>query len=270
MKQRTAALIGLLMAAGAIAAERAEPSAQTRQAMSRVVEAIESKDCAQAVQLLNNGLAEKSASMYLLAGTLYEEGLCLKANWDRALQMYLRAMEAGHPGGQFKLVSGYAHRHRDPAAALWWAHREPVLKLPADCRVAAPAAADPDAFVQALQAWPAGRLAACTYTAGVLATVAADAIYPVDALGYGLTGQVDMHFVPAAGRIEWKTLDVDEVALIGVVSGATLRERITPRAQRSLQTYLEGAGERALQRYPRPTDIDPSWQVKVHYVFKIR
>ena len=270
MRRRATALVGLLAAVAALAAERPESGAQEQRAKDQVVEAIASKDCALAVRRLNSGLAEKLPGLFLLAGTMYEEGLCLKPSWDRAEHLYLRALDTGHTGGLYKLVSGYAQGGRDMAAALWWAQRKPGLQLPADCRVHEPAVDDPDAFVAVIRHWPSGRLPACAYTAGVLATIAGDVNYPADALGYGLTGRVEMNFRPAAGRIDWQTLEIEEVSLSGVVRGEVLSERSTARAQQSLKTYLQGAGERALKRYTQPSDIDSTWQIKALYVFKIQ
>ena len=251
-----------------MAAERPEQSRAERSSIDRVLVAVEGKDCARAVSRLNDGLADKYPGIYLLAGSMYEEGICLKPNWERAVQMYQRAEQLGHRGGLFKLVAGYAYRERDPALALWWAQQSQQLSLPGPCRIAEWVQKDAAALETTLRAWPPARLAACNYTAGVLATVAGDAEYPHAAISHALAGKVEMTFVPAAGTLAWRTLDVEERPLIGLINATAAADRTSRDAKASLETYMREVGERALRRFVRPASIDPDWRLT--YVFEFR
>jgi hypothetical protein len=85
-------------------------------------------------------------------------------------------------------------------------------------------------------------VAARVYTAGVLAMITGDLMYPPHAFGLQLTGRVAMGFVPAEGRIEWTTLDTAMPTPGGVVSDGWLRDRQSPRARDALHRHLDEAG----------------------------
>ena len=271
---KRAALVLLALAAGAAQGQdepmRPEETRAEQLAAGHVRAALEAKDCPRAVQHLKEGLAAKHPGLYLMAGTMYEDGLCVKADWERAKAFYQLGLDAGHRGGLFKLVAGLAHGPRDPAAALWWGQRALAATLPGDCIVADWVHRDPESYVATLRAWPAGRLGACVYAAGVLSLVAGDMMYPPDALGLQIAGRVKMSFVPAEGRIDWTTTDLEIKPPVGVVSGEWLRDRQSRDARESLRRSLEQTGQRALRRFKAPTGIDAAWRPEMEYVFSLQ
>jgi hypothetical protein len=267
--RRAASLLALL-AASALAAERPEETLGERDAVARVVSAIEGKDCALATRRLNEGLADQYPGIVLMTGAMLEDGICLKPNWMRASQMYQRALALGHHGGQYKLIAGNAYQNRDPALALWWSQEGIGLRLPAPCVVPDWVHDDPAAYAATVTAWPGGRLQACAYAAGVLATVAGDAEYPPTALDFQMAGRVEMEFVPATGTITWRTLELQDEPMRGLTSGDMLQDRKSRKVQDSLRSYLQVAGERALKRFERPEGVDPAWHLRSEYVFRIR
>jgi hypothetical protein len=115
---------------------------------------------AAAIGALNNGLAAAYPGVLLMAGTMFDEGLCLKPNWERAERLYLRAQKAGHRGGRLRLIAGLAAPGSDPAAALWWAQQENG-PLPSPCPVPEMAAFDAERFVAELKLSSPQRVAAC-------------------------------------------------------------------------------------------------------------
>jgi hypothetical protein len=263
------AALACWLAAGALAAQRPDETRVERDTVAGVTSAIEHKNCPLAVARLNEGLAAKLLSAYMVAGTMYEEGLCLKPSWDRALQMYLQADQRGHEGAWVRLVAGYAYQRRDPASAIWWLSRRGGLGLPAECRLPSGLWDDPEAIVATLRAWPAGQVEQCVYSAGVVAFVAGDFEYPQVAIDFALNGKVAMHFVPATGSIDWKTLELEELQPPGVIDGDRFRDRSSRKVRQAFETYLRELGERALRRFERPTGIDPDWQVEHQFQFNI-
>jgi TPR repeat protein len=256
-------------AAGAAAREmRPEISRAEAEWLAGVHSALNHRDCPRAVSRLNDGLEKRYPDAYMMAGAMYEMGLCVKAQWDRAATMYQRALAARHRGGQYRLVAGLAER--DAPVALWWAQEGDAVMLPSECRVPAAAHRDAEAFAAALQAWPAGRLAACAYVAGVVAAVSGEVEYPGDALGMQIEGRIQMQFHPAQGRIDWRTAEIGRLALTGPVSGDREMDRSSAKASDALRRYLEEIGRRALARFKAPAGIDPDTVVKVEYVFTIR
>lgn len=266
MKPALAALC-LAAAAAAIAAERPTETRGEWLAVQSVAKAIAANDCAHAVDVMNGGLAARYPEMFIVAGTMFEEGICVKASWERAQPLYLEGAKAGHPGGFHRLVAGLARR--DPGTALWWA-QEARTPLPASCVTPDDVHADAERYVAALKAWPPGRFAACVYTAGVIAAVAGDVRYPSVAEASSLRGKVRMVFVPAESRFEWTTEDVEALDMPGLHAAEALVDRNTREMKDSFRRSLDETGARALKRYVRPDGIDPAWRVKVDFVFDLR
>ncbi|MCP5272439.1 MAG: hypothetical protein H6932_14610 [Burkholderiaceae bacterium] len=256
-----------LVAGAASAVQRPEQTREEREFLDAVHVALRHRDCAAVVQRLNDGLAAKLPDAFLMAGTMYEEGLCLKRSWERAAEHYGRAWSTGHTGGGYRMIAGLASR--EPGAALWWAQRVGQA-MPAACRVPAEVHADVQAFVAALNAWPAGRLQACSHVAGVVATVIGEAEYPGEALGQMLEGSVQLRYRPAEARLEWQNLETRALAHGGLLRGEPLQDRESRAARDRMRAALETLGQRALARYPRPEGIDPNWLIEVHYEFQLR
>ncbi len=252
------------------AALRPEETPAEAEAVAEVVNALQHADCPRAAARLNAGLKERYPGIYLLAGSMYENGTCLKPSWERAERMYLLASEAGHRGGTLRLVAGLAERGRDLAAALWWLQQEGGLPVPAECRVAGFVADAPEAFVATLRHWPQARLIGCTYVAGVLAHLISDVDYPVRALDFGVGGEVALRWQPAEGAMQWRTVQTQRLdGQYGAGDSATLVDGASRRTTQALEDYLRGVGEQALRRYARPAGIDPGWVIEQRIRFSV-
>jgi hypothetical protein len=261
-------LCAALLALNAGAASRPPETQAERDTVQGVRVAIQHKDCKLAVSRLNDGLANAYPDVFLMAGRMFEDGICVKPSWERAERLYQRADEVGHHGGLLRLVAGLAHQNRDPAAALWWAHKAGGLNLPQACRVPH-LALEPEVFVSTLKLWPAQRLQGCVYTAGVVALVAGDLDYPQTAFQFSVAGKVAMVFKPAEGKLGWRTVDIEMLPMYGLVSGDQLLDRDSRAVKASLERHLRELGERALRRYEKPAGIDPEWDVSMDFVFSI-
>lgn len=259
------ALLGAAVAQPAYVASRADLEAQ-----AGVLTALEHRDCRLAVQRLNAGLRDKLPGVMLQAGTMYEDGLCLKANWPRASALYQAAADAQHPAGRYRLISGLARTAREPAVALWWATADKPMALPSDCGVPAAARASAEGFANLLGGWPAARLDACGHAAGVVAALLSEVEFPGDVLNRMLEGVVDMRYVPAEGRVHWQTRQVDALEMGGVASGDRVMDRDSRRARDGLRQFLDELGRRVLARHgPAPAGTDPAWQISYQFVFQI-
>jgi hypothetical protein len=265
----------LLAAAGLVAAAlgaQAQPQAmrpETTRAEAEWLEGVHSalghRDCPRAVARLNDGLERRFPDAYVMAGAMFEQGLCVKAQWERASTMYQRALAAGHRGGQYRLVAGMAER--DPAVALWWSQEGSALQLPSECRVAAEAHRDAEAYAAALRAWPSGRLGICSFIAGVSASVFGEVEYPGDTRGRQIDGTVEMHILPGAGRIEWQGMDLKLSEAWVAQLPAARAGRLDAQAREAVRAYLDGIAQRALRRYPIPAQAGADLRLVVRLAF---
>ncbi|MFN3789481.1 hypothetical protein [Massilia sp.] len=222
---------------------------------------IEGRNCDGAVGLLKEGLKAGYPEVALLAGSMHEQGICVKPDWDTAITFYIQAYQGGLPLAAERLAAGYADPANGPdvAAALWWGLRDRGGARYASCVVSAAAQQDPDRFVAELTTWERGKLALCNYMVGVISTISAEVKYPRRAQRLGRDGEVVLRFLPAAPRI-----DLGE----GADGGDTLPDKAATRA--GFETTLREAANRALRRYPQPPGIPASTEASVRYVFELR
>lgn len=231
---------------------------------------IRHKECAGAVRALNEGVAKKYPSVLLLAGAMFEAGTCLKPNWGRAVDHYQRAHAAGHPQAAAKLASGYAAAVGGPdrAAALWWALRGGTV-LPKECQAVTAQVDEAEAFVQALQRWPAGRLEACVYVAGVMATISGDLEFSARAAAHGLRGRLRLSFTPAQRQVDIDTEELEFITVGGVVNGDTMDISRNSRTLRlEFERDLRESADLALRRYVAPPVIAADWKVFTTFSFE--
>lgn len=226
------------------------------------------KDCAGAARVLNEGVKKGYPSVTLLAGAMFEDGICLKQSWSRALDMFERAHAAGHPKAAARIIAGFATPAAGPdkAATLWWALKD-KQGLPQECTAASAWADDADKFVTMLRAWPVQRLDACVYVAAVMAALRGDLEFSQRAAAHGLKGTVTATFLPADGRFDIRTEELSFIQLDGVVSAEAIRDRESSSVKREFERDIKAASDRAMRRYAAPTGIDPAWKLSISFVF---
>ncbi len=215
---------------------------------------IDNGDCKGAVAALNRGLAAHYPEMQLLAGSLYENGVCLKPSWDRAINFYTQAYKNGQEEAGYRLAAGFAAPERsDVASALWWASR---VKLNyGGCVPTGDAANDPDKFLADVKTWSDERIGICAYEVGVMATIAAEVLYPVQASQWSTDGKVLITFKPAVPRVDLTLNGTETHALYGVFNGDRLWEQDDRAAGKAFIKSVRTVADRALKRYPKPDGI---------------
>lgn len=228
-------------------------------------------NCDAAVYHLKSGLKSNRPKVALLAGTMYETGLCVKRDWEAAVGYYALAYDGGLMKAAQRLAAGYAEPANGPdtAAALWWGRQGHGVRL-AYCEVGQDAAADPDRFVAELGTWQPSRLAACNYIVGVMSTVGAEVVFPELAGDFGLGGNVSLRFVPSQAKFEIKMGEGQEYAMLGVLDGDAVRFRHTKDKTGVFEKAVSDVANRALARYPQPKGIPAGLTVDTQYTFSIQ
>lgn len=232
---------------------------------------IAARDCDYAVSRLKGWLKQGQPKVFLLAATMYDNGLCVKRDWSKAVDFYVTAFEKGLPEAADRLAAGYADpvNGSDVAAALWWAQKGRSQRLPR-CAVSKELGDDPEGFVTALGLWSPERLTQCNYMVGVLSTISAELSYPKNASEFHVGGDVSLRFLPGQARIEVKQGESREYALLGWVDGDAFRDRWRPDVTTSFEKALSNVAKRALARYPQPAGIPVDTKIEVTYSFSIK
>ena len=237
-------------------------------AVDAIRDSIEARDCKTAVERLKSGLGNEYPEVFLLAGSMYEQGICVKRDWSRAVSFYVQAHDAGEDSAAPRIAAGYAEPVNGPdvAAALWWAWKARGFQLH-HCGVPKEAGADPDRFVAELKTWPKERLSVCNYLAGVMSTMSGELKYPELAAEHALGGDVTLRFLPGVPRIELQRGESREYQMLGWVSGDALRDRKSRKMADGFEAALSTVANRALARYPHPGGISADALIEVKYTF---
>ncbi|USX28557.1 hypothetical protein NHH73_09850 [Oxalobacteraceae bacterium OTU3CINTB1] len=263
MFKRTVPIICVLVAATASAAPQYVKSDDD--ATARIRSLIVAGRCQEAVDALKVGVKAKQRDVLLLAGTMYDEGVCLASNWDKAARLYVLADEAGNGSGIPRLITGYAKAGRDNGMALWWlAKSNARTYFPQQCVPRSDPDADPDGFNGELESMPTSLFQGCVYLAGVGTEVFTQAQYPPAALRHGLWGTYVMKFSANDATIAWRQ--------DGVTQDTTQRRGGPDLEDKDyLLTYLKAKGAFALSQYKRPDGpLDPRLLVERSFVFDLR
>ena len=203
----TAALLAALCATSASAAPGPVDPQLDRIAdeiIASVRTAITAGNCDAAVNILKSGLKSGRPKVSLLAGSMYEQGLCVKRDWDTAISFYALAADGGLKEGADRLAAGYADPVNGPdiAAALWWAQRGMSRLVIPYCPISDAALQDPDRFVAEIGTWEPGRLATCNYVFAVSSMMTAELAYPELAADFSLGAEVRYIFYPGRPAVE--------------------------------------------------------------------
>lgn len=244
-----ALLAGLLVLPACARAGSVTPAQASAAAVGSLLEA---NDCNGALDELKRGLKQGYAEVALLAGSMYELGVCVQRNWDHAVLLYAQAYQAGLKQAADRMAAGFAapENGTDVVGALWWAGHGSMAASAGrtalgSCAPGLPARDDIDAFVAELKTWPQARLAMCNYVAGVMATLAAETRYPGRARAQGVSGAVVLRFLPAGPRIDVQA------------------------AHPGFKDMLDTLGARALARYPQPDGIPSEAEFLLQFVFEL-
>ena len=235
----------------------------------RVQAYLDSKDCSGAVQAVKDGVKTRQPDVLLMAATMMEEGICMKADWKKAINLYEMAYQAGSVRAWFAMVAALAVEGRDNGSALWYAAQRPT-GLPPYCFPKAEPLKDLDGFNAELERMAPNVFKACVYMVGVTQEVSAHA-FPRNALYGNVQGSLNMKFVPSSGTISWTFKQPAD----GVAGPAGYRsmERVQFDDERTIEKrllkYATAVGDSALARYTRPEGIDPSIVVPREFVFSV-
>jgi hypothetical protein len=252
----------------------AEPSGYGQRTVEEITNRIRVKDCAGAVDDLKAALKKDFPEVAMLAGGMYENGICVKRDWERAVPFYIQAWQGGIRDGADRLAAGYADPANGPdaAAALWWASRNRNgnrrLYGIKGCAVRKADADDMDRFVADLKAWPQARLQACTYMVGVMSTLEGEVKYPTIAYIYRASGDVRILFLPGVPRIELQKGGSSAIEVHDLASGDNASERPGLNST-SFEQAMGYVADRALRRYPHPDGIPAETEVKLDYHFRL-
>lgn len=261
-------MLALLLSASATAATPKLTPKLNATAVNDVRKWIEEGNCANAVDELKAGLKKGYPEVALLAGSMYEHGLCVQRDWSKANVFYVQAFEGGLVEGAERLAAGYADPVNGPdiAAALWWGRKGNVSTFNI-CTVSQKSADDPDLFVAEIAAWPQQRLETCNYVVGVLAMMSAEVTYPRLGLAYKVGGNVGIRFFPGVPRIEVGKVESHEYAVYGVVDGDSLGDRRMRKVNEAFRKVVGEVSERTLRRYPQPAGIPADAVLERTYLF---
>ena len=243
--------------------DRNSSSTRVRAIVSYMIQ----KDCGGAVRVLKEGLKAKEVEVMLMAGTMYEDGMCVKQNWEQASGFYESAADAGNKWAQSKLVAGLVS-HGDAGGALYWVHKLPRV-LPGQCYSQVDPDKDADGFTADVNRWPQQRLQGCLYMAGVYHAIFGNMHYPDEAARIGVWGDVEMRFAPAAGTVDWTSTRHETRVLPGlqVVNPDTpLAHRGRP--EKLLVSHARLVSDQALKRFARPEGISPDIVITSPYTFE--
>ncbi len=245
-----------------------EPNKQATEYINRLLKA---SNCKGAIEEIKEGIKSKQPDVLLLAGTLYEEGVCLAPNWEKAVGLYMLADDAGNKSAAFRLIAGYARADRDNGLALWWTAKSRFKdQFPKPCIPASHPDDNPDGFNDELGKMPAALFQGCVYLVGVVGEMRAQFMFPQIAADQGMSGTVTMAFVPSSGRIFWRQ-DILNVREPGIqrYHFSKVEDKNDPRMTNNyLLSYLRGKAEYALSRYRGPAaGLDPAYVYRTQFTF---
>jgi hypothetical protein len=251
---RLCAILGLTLA---VQCGPAWSATMAEQIVSDVRIDIKRGDCKAAAEVLDKGLAAHYPEVQLLAGSMYEDGVCLKANWDRAVHFYSLAFKEGQKPAAYRLAAGFAAPENGPdaASALWWATR--VNLANGACLPSEQNRDNPDLFLAEVKTWSGQRISSCTYVTGVMATIAGEVQHPVQPSNWSVGGAVLITFKPALPRIELTLNGTEQYVLAGLSSGEKLLAQNDSGAGSEFMQAARAVAERALKRYPKPGNLPP-------------
>lgn len=239
----------------------AAPSVQASpQEVSRLMGLASDQRCDELAKTINEQLDGAAADVLMFAGAIHEYGPCVRPDWEKATVFYQKAALAGRPSAVPRLIALYAVNLHDPAAALWWAVQRPRM-LPKDCIPAADPVKDASAFLEELRTWPAVRLNACTYHAGVMARLAAQTM-EYKPFGMSDTVKIDAELNVEKGVIDWFYADEKKVLLSSSPDDVKRPDIMSRNPDDTFMSSLWFQGKATLKEFGKPPSNDPRWTIR--------
>ncbi|WP_130300811.1 MULTISPECIES: hypothetical protein [unclassified Duganella] len=233
----------------------------------RLAALLDNQDCPAAVQEVKDGIKARQPDVLMMAAAMMEDGVCMKANWEKAVSLYEMAYQAGSPTAWHAMVAALAAPGRDNGRALWFAAQR-SYGLPGSCTPKADPLKQPDAFNDELERMPPEVFRACVYMAGVMSEVFGRTQYPPASLAYRMQGNLAMKFVPSSGVITWifeQTADSSP----GNRDMSKAQFHDERKIEKELLNYVKAKSDFALARYTRPEGIDPALVLSGEFRFTI-
>lgn len=233
--------------------------------MEQLDSAIREGNCQRVGDLLNAHLRDGNRELLILAGVLFEDGICLKPSWPRAEDLYQRAAAQGHTQAALRLVAGYASAQAGPdvGASLWWSSRTGLGAL-AGCPLPAQSGGA-EAFVEELKSWHSAELARCVYLTAVMARIRAELFFPPRAGRIAEEGVVHLIFRPALGEFTGK---IEGNVGRGFSASWTI-DGEQPRFRSVLLAHVREVSLAAIRRFPRPANLPDDLAVQMDLVFRL-
>ncbi len=256
----TGMLFAVLLALAPVA--RADEDSQSYQQALKIRTSVAEGDCPGAVNRLKEGVKKLLPDVLVTAGAMFENGVCLKADWDKAVNLYQMAEKEGSKHAKARLASSFAAPGKENALAFFWAAKSLREHPQSEAHIKCIPQNNPDTDLEginrALEQMSPSAWASCLYVIGVYFDVLAETRYPIEASKYRLSALVRMEFIPATGTIHWTQSEVRVRGFKMEVRDATHEKYdATEYAElTSMLRYGKLKSDAALARFPRPTDIN--------------
>lgn len=200
------------------------------------------------------------------AADRYEFGKCVKQDWEKSAQYYQRAALGRVAKAALRLTALYAVGNRDPAAALYWAARNPAI-LSRGCLPAANPIENTNGFIEELRTWPTNKLTGCTYHAGLVSRVMERFNQWPNGILYQFIGdggviydaEITMRINAQNGSIEWFDSDQKKEAVSQLVKDSSEPDVSNMPSREAPLFSFWSTGVAVLKEFGRPPADESAW-----------
>lgn len=228
--------------------------------------AVGAEDCSKVFDLLNTRIEELKADGLMEAAERYELGKCVKLDWEKSAQYYQRAALGKVPKAALRLTALFAVENRDPAAALYWAARNPAI-LSRECLTAANPIENTNGFVEELKTWPKNKLTGCTYQAGLASRVMENfnqwpsgILYQfIENGGVIYDAEINMRINSINGSIEWFDNDQKKEVVSQLVKDSNEPDFSNMPSREAPLFSFWSTGIAVLKEFGRPPPDESAW-----------
>ena len=232
--------------------------------------AVGAEDCSKVSGLLNSRIEELKVEGLMEAAERYEFGKCVKPDWEKSAQYYQRAALGKVPKAALRLTALFAVENRDPAAALYWAARNPAI-LSKECLTAENPIKNANGFIEELKTWPRNKLIGCTYQAGLASRVMENFNQWPNGILYQLIGdggfiyeaEINMRINSTNGSIEWFDNDQKKEVVSQLVKGSNEPDLSNMPDREAPLFSFWSAGIAGLKEFGRPPRDESAWSREI-------